>query len=277
MVRLHVKRSDKQEFLFETTVEAEVSEVIKQVVEINNLKHKIERLRLEGGELAKFGPALSPEDQEEEEDDNAAAVSHEEGLTIDPTGRRSGQACRQEQQEQLLKVLDEAAASVSQEQVAKKVPLERGALLQAIDDVRGAVMAAYPHGLPAWDRVRQALEGREQLSGTSREQDDLDARDAEVWFAGKQLQPGNRISVHAGKQEKTKLVVRLQKAGQSAPQREPAVDADTQQAMLAWYRKKQDEQEKLAGDEADDYANSNWADPQSLKTYFSGVKELRLT
>ncbi len=86
-----VQRSDKQEFLFETTVEAEVSEVIKQVVEINNLKHKIERLRLEGGELAKFGPALSPEDQEEEEDDNAAAVSHEEGLTIDPTGRRSGQ------------------------------------------------------------------------------------------------------------------------------------------------------------------------------------------
>lgn len=35
--------------------------------------------------------------------------------------------------------------------------------------------------------------------------------------------------------------------------------------------------QKLAGDEADDYANSNWADPQSLKTYFSGVKELRLT
>ena len=34
--------------------------------------------------------------------------------------------------------------------------------------------------------------------------------------------------------------------------------------------------QRLAGAEADDFANTRWADPQSLKTYFSGVKELRL-
>ncbi len=34
--------------------------------------------------------------------------------------------------------------------------------------------------------------------------------------------------------------------------------------------------QRLAGEAADDYANSKWADPQSLKSYFSGVKELRL-
>ena len=89
---LAVQRSDTQEFLADTTVEAEVSQVVKQVVELNNLKHKIERLRLEGGELARFGPALSPEDQEElEEQEEKGASLSEEGLTIDPTGRRSGE------------------------------------------------------------------------------------------------------------------------------------------------------------------------------------------
>ncbi len=54
-----------------------------------------------------------------------------------------------------------------QEQVAKKVALTAEALLDAVDSIRGAVMTAYPRGLPAWDRVRQALEGTEQLAGTS--------------------------------------------------------------------------------------------------------------
>lgn len=54
-----------------------------------------------------------------------------------------------------------------QEQVAKKMALDRDILLAAIDSVRGAVMLAFPHGLPPWDRVRQALEGTEQLAGTS--------------------------------------------------------------------------------------------------------------
>ena len=57
--------------------------------------------------------------------------------------------------------------TAGQDQVTKKVALTPEALLAAIDGVRGAVMAAYPNGLPAWDRVRQALEGCEELAGTS--------------------------------------------------------------------------------------------------------------
>lgn len=76
----------------DTTVEAEVSQVVKQVVELNNLKHKIERLRLEGGELAKYGPALCPEDQEDSDGEvERIPTQSEEGLLIDPTGRRSGE------------------------------------------------------------------------------------------------------------------------------------------------------------------------------------------
>ena len=40
-------------------------------------------------------------------------------------------------------------------------------LEEAIDNIRGAVMIGFPQGLPEWDLVRQALEGTEELAGTS--------------------------------------------------------------------------------------------------------------
>ena len=57
MVQLHVKKSDQERFLFETTVEAPVRDVLREVVEVHNLRMRIHRLKLEGEELAKYGPA----------------------------------------------------------------------------------------------------------------------------------------------------------------------------------------------------------------------------
>lgn len=54
-----------------------------------------------------------------------------------------------------------------QDQVGRKVLLTKAALEEAIDNIRGAVMIAFPQGLPEWDLVRQALEGTEELVGTS--------------------------------------------------------------------------------------------------------------
>ena len=54
-----------------------------------------------------------------------------------------------------------------QDQVGRKVLLTKAALEEAIDNIRGAVMIAFPQGLPEWDLVRQGLEGTEELAGTS--------------------------------------------------------------------------------------------------------------
>ncbi len=43
---------------------------------------------------------------------------------------------------------------------------------------------------------------------------------AELWWAGKELQRGKLLCDFVGKNEKTKLVVKLQKRGAGAPQRE---------------------------------------------------------
>lgn len=55
----------------------------------------------------------------------------------------------------------------SQDQVERKVLLTKASLEEAVDHIRGAVMIAFPQGLPEWDLVRQAIEGTEELAGTS--------------------------------------------------------------------------------------------------------------
>jgi len=62
MVVLDVKRSEKKnEFLFETTVKANVSDVLKELCELHNLRLKVVRLAVSCKELAKHGP-LRPEE-----------------------------------------------------------------------------------------------------------------------------------------------------------------------------------------------------------------------
>ena len=63
MVVIHVKRSEEHQFLYETTVEAEVSACVKDLCEIQNTRLRIQRLKLEGEELAKHGVSKHPEKQ----------------------------------------------------------------------------------------------------------------------------------------------------------------------------------------------------------------------
>ncbi len=44
---------------------------------------------------------------------------------------------------------------------------------------------------------------------------------AELWFAGRQLEPGAPLSARLGRNDKTRVVVRLQRRGCGAPMREP--------------------------------------------------------
>ena len=108
-----------------------------------------------------------------------------------------------------------------QQQVQKKVYLTKKMLLEKVDEIRGAVMICYPMGLPEWDNVRLALEDNEDLSGTQWSKEHLDPETSQLWWAGKQMLPGKKLKDHIGKNEKTKIVGKIQKKGAGAPQREP--------------------------------------------------------
>uniref|UniRef100_A0A383V1I6 Uncharacterized protein n=1 Tax=Tetradesmus obliquus TaxID=3088 RepID=A0A383V1I6_TETOB len=275
MVLLHLKNSEEDQFLFDTTVQASVRDTTAELAKIHNLRHRITRLKLEGEELAKYGPAKQP-DQQGIDQYSEQPVQQGPFYNMDPTGRRTGDACAPEVAKKLTQELEQAAAAASKALVQQKQPLTAAALEAAIDNIRGAVMICYPAGLPAWDFVRQCLEGREDLSGTNFGGVDLDPASAKLWFAGKQLLPDKLLSEYMGRNERTRAVVKLQKKGQGPPAREPAVDADTQKAMMAWYYKKQEEQKALSQDEEDAYTHSSWANSKSLEQAFAGINSVRI-
>merc|ERR1711865_1298333 len=98
---------------------------------------------------------------------------------------------------------------------------------------------------------------------------------AGLWWAGKLLVREKKLSDFVGRNDKTKIVAKLQKGGASAPSRERAIDEETQKRMMAHYHKKQEEMKKLAEDDDDAYTHSAWANPKSLKASFHGLGEVK--
>lgn len=273
MVLLHVKRSEQQQFLFQCGATQLVRQIVADVAAIHNLRQTVTKVKLEGTELAKHGPAKKPDQQGiDTYDENP--IDKGEFYQMDPTGRRTGNACDPNHAKVLLRVLDEAEDIASHKQVDRKVSLTQKMIEQKLEEVKGAVMICYPMGLPAWDPMRLIFDG-EDHGPASYGTDDIEADSASLWFAGKMMIPENKLSVHTGRHENTKAIVKLQKKGQGAPSREPVVDQATQQAMLAWYRKKEDEQAKLKENQDDSYLNSGWASSRSLKSHFAGVSDVR--
>jgi len=141
--------------------------------------------------------------------------------------------------------------------------------------MRGAVMIVYPMGLPPHDPIKQELENTEDLSGTQASLQVLDEGATQLWWAGKELQRGKKLQDFIGKNEKTKLIVKIQKKGQGPPSREPVFSEEQRKQMMAYAYRKQEELKKLETDEDDSYLNSGWADPQSLKRQFHGVGNVK--
>ncbi|KAK3263720.1 hypothetical protein CYMTET_27494 [Cymbomonas tetramitiformis] len=270
MVMLHMKRSEDEQFLFETTVEASVEATITEMVNVHNTRLRIHRLKLEGEELAEYGPMKQP-DQQGIDEFSETPVEKGPYYKQDPTGRRTGNAAAPEAVVTLRKTLADADSAAHKSWVEKKKPLKQQELLEQIDLIRGAVMICFPMGLPEWDHVREAIEDNEELEGSNLGLSVLDVDSAQLWWAGKEMMRGNKLAVHVGKNEKTKIICKLQKKGAGAPQREPVVDAETQKQMMSFYYKKQEEQKRLEENTEDDYTNSAWASSNSLKKHFAGV------
>jgi hypothetical protein len=66
-----------------------VADTVAKLARVHNLRHRITRLKLEGEELGKYGPAKQPDQQGI---DQYCEQRAEPGpfYTMDPTGRRTG-------------------------------------------------------------------------------------------------------------------------------------------------------------------------------------------
>lgn len=88
-----------------------------------------------------------------------------------------------------------------------------------------------------------------------------------MWWAGKELLREKLLNAYTGKNEKTKIIVKLTKSGSGAPTREAPIDEKTRIELMSKYHKKQEELKKIESNNEDDFANSSWANPNNLKSY----------
>jgi hypothetical protein len=87
------------------------------------------------------------------------------------------------------------------------IPIEILEIDEAFRLIGGAVTIAYPMGLPEYDAVREILEGNDEPEGA-----DLKAvlgKDVCLWWANKMLAKDKKLADYVGRNEKTKIIVKV--------------------------------------------------------------------
>lgn len=229
-------------------------------------------------QLAQFGPMKAPDaqglDHVEDDTGDAALVDVKKGerssnYAADPLGARTGNAPDAKVAEVLRKTCEDARAYVNTAHVQRRDPQRLGDLQEKLDHIRGAVMIAFPMGLPAYDTVRSLIESDDEVQGY------LDPASCRLWWAGKEFMRDTSVGDRVGRNEKTKVICRLQGAKGGAPSREPAVSEDERKSMMAHYFKKQEEMKKLAENDDDEFHNTTWASSSQLKSSLGGIGSIR--
>lgn len=286
MVKLHVKKGDDSQFLFETTVVNNVEDDLKVILNIYNGRLKVERLASEIEYLSKAGVTLPANMQglTDEQITELKLVDEWSNKCIpsggfveqrDELGRRNGRVPNDKMGQILMNTVKEAKEKIAKSLVQKDVCLTESIVQEAIDLMKGAVTIVYPMGLPPHDNIQMEFDNEEDLEGTQASKDIIPPNMGSIWFSGKEMVAGKKLSDYLGKNEKSKVIAKIQKKGGGAPGREPVVSADEQKQMMAYYYKKQEDMKKLVLEEDDSYLNSDWADSQSLKRQFQGMNNIQ--
>eukprot|EP00045_Choanoeca_perplexa_P008822 m.82895 g.82895 ORF g.82895 m.82895 type:complete len:288 (-) comp14637_c0_seq2:1365-2228(-) len=285
MVVLNVKKGEDAQFLFETTTTIAIDDLLVQLAEIYNERLRIDRLCMAMEQLAMHGISKTPQMIGLTDEQVAELKYKDETATYYPSGGsnhnrddigvRTGQAPNAQMQEVLRKTVGEAKAAIHKDLVKQNVKLNIGTIRDVFDKLKGACMIVYPMGLPKYDDVQIILDNDEDLAGKQAAKQVIETPLFQLWWAGKELQRGKVLSAYIGKNEKTKIVCKIQRRGGGAPVREAVYDEQTQKEMMAYAYKKQEEWKKLETAEEDDYMNAEWASSGQLKAQLHGTSGIR--
>lgn len=286
MVQLHIKKGEESQFLYATTVSNSVDECYDSVLTIYNGRLKIDRICTELEQLKSYGSTCCPNTSDRTEEQINKLKFKDEWtekcvpigdwkLNRDPLGRRNGKQPNEDMQNVITRAIEEAKASISKKQVQAGIFLTQEKLQNILDMLQGVVMMVYPMNLPPYDPIRQELENCEHISGTQASTEVIDASLAQLWFSNKLLERGKKLSDYLGKNEKTKVVLKITKAGSGPPPREPLLSEEEKKLMMLHAYRRQEELKKLEQDDDNVYLNSSWADSTTLKKSFQGVTDIK--
>mmetsp|Transcript_49985 Transcript_49985/g.87282 ORF Transcript_49985/g.87282 Transcript_49985/m.87282 type:complete len:286 (-) Transcript_49985:137-994(-) len=280
MVVIQIKTSDQDSFLYETTCDTTNDALVRDITRVWNMRLRLEQLTGALREMAKYGPMKHPNKaglDEISETYNGETVEKGAYYQPDPTGARTGNGVGPQLSETIERVVLDTESALSQVNTTRKIATSLAMLQEKLDTIRGVTIMAYPMGLPDWDTVRLTIEGNEGLEGTGAGMHMLDEDTAELWVASRifDRSAGQTVADRLGRNEKTKVVGKLQRPGGGPPGREPGVSEDEKKAMMAFYFKKQEEAKRMAESSEDDYLHSSWADPKALQRSMRGQSNVK--
>ena len=295
MVVLHMKRSDLNQFLIQTTTAITIDDLTALLVNINNLRLKVDRAAVALEDLAAKGPLKSEGLRGLSEDTYDEYLKNEDitvrdGLKVmppnvgerqvkDDTHYRTGWVIGEDLTQKMLDHAMEMKKIIHKSSVDAKRYLTPEMLTEQLDIVRGLMMMAYPgfHGLGEWEPIWLILENKEEMDEKMNLTEDLAVDNTILWIVNKEMQSGKTFSGYFGSNEKSKMVVKVTKRGGGAPQREPMIDEETHKRMLSFYHKKNEEHKKMEElDDGDQYLGSAWADSGMLKRQMQGTGDIRM-
>jgi len=269
MGKLHVKHGDESQFLYQTSVSSNTDEVISNIIQLYNYRLKIQRISHELEQLSQYGVVNPSADCNHGEYVRSFTPVNSQA-NPDPAGMRCGVSPSLQMQTVIHKTTSEATSIISPERVKSDIPLTVELCAEAVEIMRGAVSVTYAQGLPPHDPVRMEMENREVLSDEE-SKTVIDVALGSLWFSGKQIERGNKLKDYVGNNEKTKVVVKLQKQGKHAPPRENAMSSEQQQQWMLHAYRRQEEIKKLEECDDNSYLNSDWSDNKALKKSFHGL------
>eukprot|EP01084_Bolivina_argentea_P258884 436620_1 len=286
MVLLHIKGIQKHdEFLFECSTKESLDPISTNVVKIHNLRVTLRVLCNEMKELIKFGPmrnaelkGLSAEIIKETVTDLKMDEKEIENcdFDLDPTARRIGTPITNEN---ILKTLNELITKIENYLSIDRVKLRYKGLTKLSEleefqnELRGALLIAYPMQLPDYDTLQQVLISNIplQIADINYSKEIKDINTAQLWFTSKKLLRTDKLNKYIGNNEKTKIIVKITKQKANMPLREAPVDEETKKKMMAYWYKKQEQEKELKEDDDTSYLENQWADTNALKKAYVGI------
>ncbi|EWM27871.1 Protein of unknown function DUF2870 [Nannochloropsis gaditana] len=307
MVVLHVKRSDGDEFLYETTCETKNEDLIQDLVWVWNARLLLQRLvnmvqsipqepdelgvrsnsseditprkdvlvRVAFDAEAYLGSNSTSQEEKKTGDDGTLQVNKPK-----KPQHAMSRTLLQEQLDNFHGAIESASPSVS-----SPLATSFNQNVKQSDGTKDVVLAEMSRVIrsgrsPTLLQALSSCEANKANSANNPEQDGslsgLDPTTARLWAMGKKFVREKTVGEQLGgcRNEKTKIVVKLAGPGQGPPVREPVVREEERLAMLAHYFKRQEELKRLAEAEDDEYLHAEWADGKQLQRGLRGVGDV---
>ncbi|KAJ3113478.1 hypothetical protein HDU96_003345 [Phlyctochytrium bullatum] len=295
MVVLLVKRGDEHVFNMECSAADRIPQITERIVKLYGARLRLKRLIEAANCILAHGPLHPPhlrliddDDDDEDDDDSAQPSAADKGkqqvdplvgqvVTVngrqfvrnpDPTGQRTGECPVPEVAETVKKTLEDANVLLDKEHSKSGKFLLEDEIEEHVRLIGGALTIAYPMGFPDDEPARLVLEKREKPEDVK---EAIQLAEAALWWANRELQQSKVLSDYVGRNEKTKIIVKLQRKNQGPPVREPPLDEMGQRHLMAYYYKKQEQNKRLEENKDDEYLDSSWANPKALKQAFNGL------